>query len=48
LKISPSEVSSTLVRDRIKAGESITDLVPERIAKRVLRLYKPLLAGHAR
>ena len=48
LKISPSEVSSTLVRDRIKAGESITDLVPERIAKRVLRLYKPLLTGHAR
>ncbi|MDD3144352.1 MAG: nicotinate (nicotinamide) nucleotide adenylyltransferase [Candidatus Cloacimonetes bacterium] len=46
LKITPSEVSSTLVRARIKTGESITDLVPQRIEERVKQLYLPLVASH--
>ncbi len=46
LKITPCEISSTLVRSRIKAGKSIHDLVPERIAERVVQLYQPLLANH--
>ncbi|MDD3143007.1 MAG: hypothetical protein PHG32_02305, partial [Candidatus Cloacimonetes bacterium] len=46
LKITPSEVSSTLVRARIKTGESIADLVPQRIAERVKQLYLPLVASH--
>ena len=46
LKITPSEVSSTLVRARIKTGESIADLVPQRIEERVKQLYLPLVASH--
>ena len=46
LKIAPSDVSSTLVRQRIQAGKSIAGLVPRSIAARVVSLYKPLLAGH--
>ena len=46
LKIAPSDVSSTLVRQRIQAGQSIEGLVPRSIAEKVVDLYKPLLERH--
>ncbi len=48
LRTVPSEVSSTQIRARIKAGKSISGLVPERIEETIIQLYRPLLANHGR
>lgn len=47
LRLEPSPVSSTLVRQRIAAGLSLEGLVPPAIARRVTQLYQPLLTNHA-
>lgn len=46
LRIEPSPISSTLVRKRIAGGEPITGLVPARIERRVIELYRPLLVNN--
>ncbi len=43
LHIVPSVVSSTLVRERIREGKSISGLVPHSLEQRIAELYKPLL-----
>lgn len=48
LRIEPSPISSTLVRKRIAEGEPVTGLVPEKIERRVIDLYRPLLVRNAR
>lgn len=37
LEFQEMDISSTLIRDRIKKGEPITDLVPEKLAKEIRR-----------
>jgi nicotinate-nucleotide adenylyltransferase len=43
LEIEPSAVSSTLVRERIAAGGSLSGLVPGHLEGRIWQLYSPLL-----
>jgi nicotinate-nucleotide adenylyltransferase len=43
LHIPPSPVSSTLIRDKIFRGESISGLVPHALEDRIISLYEPLL-----
>jgi nicotinate-nucleotide adenylyltransferase len=42
LNIPPSPVSSTLIREKISRGESISGLVPPALEDRIISLYKPL------
>lgn len=46
LKMEPCPISSTLVRDRIKAGKSISGLVPPQLEQRIIELYRPLLTNN--
>ncbi len=46
LKMEPCPISSTLVREKIKAGESISGLVPPHLEQRIIALYRPLLTDH--
>jgi len=39
IKMPPHEISSTMIKDRIKGGQDISDLVPDSIEKDVIGLY---------
>ncbi len=47
LRIDPSPVSSTLVRQRLAQGLSISELVPRAIEEKVREFYTPLLNKNA-
>ena len=42
-KIEPIDISSTMIREKIKKGEPISGLVPQNIETDIITLYKPIL-----
>ncbi len=46
IKIKPIDISSTMIREKIKKGEPITNLVPKSIEKEVIKDYSLLLSSN--